>query len=271
MQNADGRRRAPASARTPRARTPHAVADLRHPVYLVGPDARMPARAAAPLRPWGYLAMTVLWAALDVIAWVIAFIGLAVPLLSPLGAQPGLQRMGVGGGIVLLVVAGSLVGTVGVILACGVTGLLLLNATFFVRSLRASYRGERLSISVHSVGAEAFGAASVAGFGTAFSAIPVRLTRGTKILTVVTSLGFVWNAEVWAVGVPWGLCTAFTGAWIAWPVQGAAAVGVCAAISAVLLLFTAGVVWRRRHAYPNVMPAALRGTAYEWSWPNRTV
>lgn len=244
-----------------------AVASLRDPVYIVDPGRRSPARATLAIRPFGYLAMAIIWAVLNVVAWVIVFIGFALPALAPLGAQPGLQRAGIGGAIVLLLVAGPLAGGAGVVLVCGTTGLLLSYITFFVRGLRRSYRDERLSVSVLSVGAEAIGLASAAGFATAFSAIPVRLTRWSKTVVILTSLGFVSNVEVWAIGVPWGLFTTFTGAWIAWPVRGGAVIA-CAAVSAALLVFSAWVIWRRRHAYPNIMPAALRGTVYEWSWPN---
>lgn len=264
--------RARASSRTAKGRAASGVRyhDLREPVYLLDPEARAASGAAGGWRILGYLGLTVLWL-------LLAVIGLAVTLAvlpwrladaGPLGDAPGVAGGKIVGGVIAVLIVGPVLGAVCGVIVTVTLGLFLSSATFFVRSLRPSYRTERLSFTARSLGTEATGPASSYGFSSAFSLLPVRLTRWSKIVAIFTSQGLVVNVTLWVLGAWWGWFYLFTVCWMLWPARGAAAVawtGVSIALFAVFVFF----VWRNRHQYPDNMPAALRGTAYERSWPNR--
>ncbi|MCI0156404.1 hypothetical protein KNO15_06810 [Leifsonia shinshuensis] len=246
--------------------------DLREPVYLLDDDARATSSAVVVWRPLGYFLLAVLWFILAVIALAVTIAVLPWRLsaedVGPLGDAPGLVGAGVIGGLIALLIVGPVVGAI-----CGVfvtvsVGSFLSASTYFVRSLRPSYRGEKLSFSARSRGAEATGPASLFGFGTAFSLIPVRLTRWTKIVTILTAQGLVVNVTLWVLGAWWGWFYFFTVGWLLWPAEGAAAV-VCTIVSVALFAVFLYFVWRNRREYPDIMPSAYRGTPYERSWPNR--
>lgn len=245
--------------------------DLREPVYLLAPEARAASSKAVAWRPLGYLSLTILWAVLAVIALAVTLLVLPWRLTAddpgPLGQSPGFHGDAFIGAVIVLLL-GPVLGAVCGVILCVTIGSALGSATYFGRSLLASYRGERLTFTSFSEGAEATGPASLFGLRTAFSLIPVRLTRWTKIVTLITAQGLVVNVTLWILGFWWGVFYLFTVGWMLWPAQGAAGV-VCAIISVALFAAFAYAVWRNRGRYPDIMPAAYRGTPFERSWPNR--
>jgi hypothetical protein len=245
--------------------------DLREPLYLLPPDTRAASPKAVGWRPLGYLSLTIVWVLLSLIALAVTVLvlpwRLTVDGAGSLGESPGFHGNPVIGAVVVLLL-GPVVGAICAVVLCVTIGSALGSATYFCRSLLPSYRGERLTFTSFSQGAEATGPASLFGLRTAFSLIPVRLTRWTKIATVITAQGLVVNVTLWILGFWWGVFYVFTVGWMLWPAQGVAAV-VCTIISVVLFAVFVYVVWRNRGTYADVMPAAYRGTPYERSWPNR--
>lgn len=245
--------------------------DLREPLYLLPPDVRAASRTAVAWRPLGYLSLTILWLLLSVIASAVTLLVLPWRLTADgagsLGESPGFHGNAFIGAVVVLVL-GPVIGAISGVVLCVTIGSTLGSATYFCRSLLPSYHGERLTFSSFSEGAEATGPASLFGLRTAFSLLPVRLTRWTKITTLITAQGLVVNVTLWILGFWWGVFYVFTVGWMLWPAEGAASV-VCTVVSAILFAVFVYVAWRRRGDYPNIMPAAYRGTPYERSWPNR--
>jgi hypothetical protein len=245
--------------------------DLREPAYLLSPEARAASAMAVAWRPLGYLTLTIVWVVLAVISVVVAVLVLPWRLTAgdagPLGDSPGFAGNPFVGAVVGLII-GPVIGAVSGVFLCVSVGSALSSVTYFCRSLLPAYSGEKLSFSAFSQGAEATGPASAFGFRTAFSLIPVRLTRWTKIATLIAAQGQVVNVTLWVLGFWWGIFYVFTVGWLLWPVQGTASV-VCAGISVLLFAVFWYFVGRNRHRYPDVMPAAYRGTLFERSWPNR--
>ncbi|MDL9978211.1 hypothetical protein [Microbacterium candidum] len=265
MTSAGGPKRA-------RATNDASYADLREPVYLLAPEARATTSTGVGWRPFGYLLLTVVWFVLAVIVLAVVFAVLPWRLSSddvgPLGQSAGFSGGNLIGGVFALLLIAPLIGALfGVILTVSV-GSFLSSATYLLRSLNPAFRQEKLSFSARSVRAEATGPASIAGLSTAFSLVPVRLTRWTKLVTIFTSQGLVVNVTLWVLGAWWGWFYVFTVCWMLWPAQGAASL-VCAVVSVLLFAVFVYFVWRSRRAYPDIMPAAYRGTPYERSWPNR--
>lgn len=246
--------------------------DLREPVYLVAPEQRGVSAAAAAWRPLGYLGLAVLWAViglLGVFFTVVYFpMQLASPDSPPLGESPGFSGANALPGILISLLLVPLLGAIVALVVCACLSQFLASATYFVRSMMPTYRSERLSATARSAGAEAAGPASLVGFSTAFSLLPVRLTRWTKIVAIIGFQAFVVNLPLIVVGWCAGFCYVFTVGWVLWPAKGAAAV-VCVIVTVIACALTLWVAWRFRHWYPAVMPATLRGTPYEHSWPNR--
>lgn len=262
---------APNAPRQDRAARDDEFHDLRRPVYLLAPEARARSRAAVAWRPLGYLTLTIVWAVLAVISVAVAVLVLPWRLTAgdagPLGEAPGFHgNVFIGAVIVLLL--GPVIGSISGVFLCVSVGSALGSATYFCRSLLPRYRSERLSFTSFSQGAEASGPASLFGLSTAYSLIPVRLTRWTKIVTLISAQGQVVNVTLWVLGFWWGIFYVFTVGWMLWPAQGAASV-VCTVISVLLFAVFAYFVWRNRRRYPDTMPAAYRGTPFERSWPNR--
>lgn len=248
-------------------------ADLHEPVYLSSPEARATSGKAVVFRPLGYLTLTIVWVVLTVASLAVAVLvlpwRLTVELAGPLGASPGFAGNPFAAAVVGLVL-GPVLGAVSGTILCVSIGSALSSATYLGRSLLPAYRREKLSFTSFSQGAEATGPASQFGLRTAFSLIPVRLTRWTKITTLIAAQGQVVNVTMWVLGFWWGIFYVFTVGWMLWPAQGAAAV-VCTVVSVLLFAVFACFVWRYRRSYPTIMPAAYRGTPYERSWPNRPV
>ncbi|NYG07972.1 hypothetical protein BJ986_002459 [Phycicoccus badiiscoriae] len=248
-------------------------ADLREPVYLLAPEARGTSGKAVVWRPLGYLTLTVVWVVLAVASLALAVLVLPWRLTGdgagPMGTSPGFAGSPLRGVVVGLII-GPVIGAVSATFLCVSIGSALSSATYLGRSLLPAYRREKLSFTTFSQGAEATGPASMFGFRTAFSLIPVRLTRWTKIATLIAAQGQVVNVRLWVLGFWWGIFYVFTVGWMLWPAQGAASV-VCTAVSVLLFAVLAYFVWRNRRNYPTIMPAAYRGTPYERSWPNRPV
>lgn len=246
--------------------------DLREPVYLVPPEARGSSAVAVAWRPLGYAALALLWAAIGLLGFFFTVVYFPMQLASPgspsLGESPGFTGSNAVPGLLVSLLLLPFLGAIEGVIVCACLSQFLASATYVVRSLTPGYRSERLSATARSVGAEAAGAASLVGFSTAFSLLPVRLTRWTKIVAVIGFQAFVVNLPMIVVGWCVGFCYVFTVGWVLWPAKGAAAV-VCTAVTVIASALTLWIAWRFRHWYPAVMPTALRGTPYERSWPNR--
>jgi hypothetical protein len=233
-----------------------------------------PAKATLALRPLGYLLMTLVWSCIFLMAVFALIIALPFWLSDGLGggglgAAPGFHRSDSWLAFIAIpVFVVPLLGCITVFAICASLGLALSAATLFVRSLLPSYRHERVSATIGSTGGEAVGPVSTAFTGVGLSLLPVRLTRWSKLLLILQFNGWIINGNLMMVGLAWGCCYVFSVGWMLWPATGAA-VWVCAALSLLLAAWLVTELWRRRAAYAEVMPAQLRGTPYEYSWPNR--
>jgi hypothetical protein len=250
----------------------HTVDQLTRPAYLTAPSE--PVKATLALRPFGYLLMTLVWSC--VLLLVVFALIIALPFwlsdglgAGGLGAAPGFHRSDSWLAFIAIpVFVVPLLGCITVFAICASLGLALGTATLFVRSLLPSYRHERLSTTIRSTGGEAVGPVSTAFTGVGLSLLPVRLTRWSKLVLILQFNGWIINGNLMTVGLAWGCCYVFSVGWMLWPASGAA-VWVCAAFSLLLAGWLVRELWRRRAAYADVMPAQLRGTRYEYSWPNR--
>jgi hypothetical protein len=250
---------------------PRPYAELREPTAIVS---RVPARRA-PLwaRPLGYGALTIVWLVLLLLSIAVTVLALPLALIGASGDgelqhAPMFARSDWPATVVVIaVLVAPLIGVLTMLLGCASLGTLLSAATLFVRSLRPRYRDERLSFSFWSRG-ETAGPVSTAFTGTATSLLPIRMTRWTKVVTIIRFNGWVINAGMFVLGPVWGIGYFWTVGWTLWPAEGAVAV-VCAAGSGVVALLLLGLLWRRRHRYAEVMPGGWQDTPYGRSWPNR--
>ena len=248
-----------------------AWADLREPTPLLD---RVPGRSW-PLwtRPLGYGGLTLVWLALFALAVVVAFLALPLALASnldggPLTELPLFRRSDwVATLIVILVVAAPILGVISVLLLAATLGMLLSAATLFARSLRPRYADEQLSLSVRSRG-ETVGPVTTAVTGTTVALVPIRMTRWTKVVTIVRFFGWIPNLALFLLGTAWGVGFLLAVGWILWPAEGAARV-VCLILTGIGALGLLALAVRLRRRYPRIMPSALAGTPYERSWPNR--
>lgn len=249
-----------------------AVDPLRPPILLASPVAPTPARLVG--RVFGYLGLTVLWLILVGIALFATVFALPGALQSAtsdggIGASPIVHGSDswlaiIGIPLVLVPIFGFLT----VFLVLATFGMALTAAMLFVRSLSPAYRHEQLSMTIRSVGGEAVGPVTTAYTGVGLSLLPVRLTRWSKVVMIIQFNGWIVSGGTLAIGYIWGLVYFFTIGWTLWPATGAA-VPICWAITGLLVAWLLFEIWRRRHRYPAVMPMALEGTPYEFSWPNR--
>lgn len=99
------------------------------------------------------------------------------------------------------------------------------------------------------------------------SLVPIRMTRWSKIATIIRFNGFVLNGNMFVLGLIWGVGYFWTMTWALWPARGIAEF-LCAIVSVAIAVTFCWVAWRRRHKFPRVMPEMLLKTAYEQSWPN---
>jgi hypothetical protein len=248
-----------------------AWADLREPTPLLD---RVPGRSW-PLwtRPLGYGALTIVWLALAVLVVIVAFVALPLALSSnlhggPLTDLPLFRRSDwVATLVVIIVIAAPILGVISLLLVAATLGMLLSAATLFTRSLRPRYADEQLSLSLRSRG-ETVGPVTTAVTGTSVALVPIRMTRWTKIVTIVRFFGWIPNPALFLLGTAWGIAFMGTVGWVLWPARGTASV-VCGVASGIAGLGILALAWRLRRRLPRIMPSELAGTAYERSWPNR--
>jgi len=250
---------------------PTAYADLREPTPIVEP---VPGRRW-PLwtRPLGYGLMTIVWFALLVLGGVGACIVVLPTQLSGIGDgrlahAPMFDRSDwLATVIVLFVVAAPVLGAATYFLVLACLGITLSSATLFARSLRPRYRDERLSFSIWTRG-QSVGPMSTYFTGVTYSLVPIRITRWSKVVTIIRFNGFVVNGGHVVLGPLWGLGYFWTIGWMLWPAHGVALV-ICAAISALIAAALVALIWRRRHVFADAMPTPFERTVYGKSWPNR--
>jgi hypothetical protein len=245
--------------------------ELREPTPLISPVP--PRRAPLWTRPLGYGALTLVWLALFALSITVTLFALPLALIGASGDgelqhAPMFARSDWPATVVVIaVLVAPLIGILTMLLGCASLGTLLSAATLFVRSLRTRYRDERLSFSVWTRG-ETVGPATTALTGTATSLLPIRLTRWTKVVTIIRFNGWVINAGMFILGPVWGLGYFWTVGWTLWPARGAVAVG-CAIGSVIAALLLLWLLWHRRRRYAAVMPGGWQKTPYGRSWPNR--
>jgi hypothetical protein len=233
---------------------------------------RVPARSA-PLwtRPLGYGVMTVVWLLLFVVATGATVGALPLSMSSTLHGRPLLeaplfQRSDwVGSVIVILLVVAPLLGVIMLLVTCATLGVLLSAATLFARSFSPRYSTEKLSMSVWGRG-DTIGPA----FGVTMSLVPIRMTRWSKVVTIIRFNGFIPSRNLFVLGIVGGYGYLGTITWMLWPASGGA-VPLCAAGTVVAAALFVMLTWRRRHRIANVMPDDWQATPYARSWPNRSV
>lgn len=248
---------------------PRPVDPLHEPTPLLTP---VPARRA-PLwtRPLGYGVMTIVWFVLFVLGIVATVLALPLALIGAsadgtLQHAPMFARADWPATVVVIgVLVAPLIGILTMLLGCASLGTLLSAATLLVRSLRPRYARERLSFSARTRG-ETVGGPTTAFTGTATSLLPIRMTRWTKVVTIIRFNGWVINANLFVLGPVWGVGYFWTVGWLLWPAQGAVA-AVCGAGSALVALLLLWLLWRRRRRFAAVMPEGWEKTPYGRSWP----
>jgi hypothetical protein len=168
--------------------------------------------------------------------------------------------------VVIAVFVVPIFGSITYLLIAGPLGVFLSALTLFGRSFNPRYSSERLSFSMWSRG-EAIGPASTAITGVTMSLIPIRMTRWSKIVTIIRFNGFIPSANMFLLGTIWGVGYFWTVAWALWPARGVVEI-VCAIVSVAIAVLLCSIAWHRRHGFAEIMPKGLRATAYGRSWPN---
>ncbi|UAJ79519.1 hypothetical protein IT072_20460 [Leifsonia sp. ZF2019] len=249
---------------------PRAYADLREPTPIAQP---VPARRAPLwLRPFGYALATAVWFLLFLICGGIMVFALPAAMSGTLDGQGLLHaRMFQPSDwpVTVAVIAIAVVpvfGSLTYLLLAGTLGVFLSALTLLGRSLHPRYADERLSLSIWSRG-ETIGPPPTALTGTSLSLVPIRMTRWSKIATIISFNGFIPNSNMFVLGTVWGYGYFFTVTWLLWPASGTAAV-ICGIASLAIALALCWMAWHRRHRFPDVMPGTLQDTAYATSWPN---
>lgn len=243
---------------------------LTRPVTLV--ETPEPSSATVGLRPLGYLLVSVVWIVLFALVIGVTVIVLPAALGAAtdgggLQASPAFHRDDTWAAFIAIPAVMVVWGAISYFLVLGSLGNVLAALTLLVRSMRPSFRQERLSVSIRAAGGEAVGPASTAATGVSLSLLPTRLTRWTKVVMIIQFNGWLPNGSMFAIGSLWGALYIFTVGWSLWPATGIALV-LCAIGSGLLAAALIVVVWRRRATFPAVMPGSLKNTAYRWSWPN---
>ncbi|SDH11392.1 hypothetical protein SAMN04515691_3230 [Leifsonia sp. 98AMF] len=232
-----------------------------------------PRVAAVLLRPFGYLLVSVVWVVLFLVCVATAVVALPAALSGTvgdagLGASPAFHRSDTWMAFIVIPLVMAVLGCVGYLLILASLGNMLAALTLFARSLRPSFRHERLSASIRAAGGEAVGPATTAVTGVSLSLLPMRLTRWTKFVMIVQFNGWVINGPMFSIGSVWGALYVFTVGWVLWPATGVGLV-VCGVVSAALAGILLWMIWQRRSVFPTVMPGALENSPYRWSWPNK--
>ncbi|MHA7985455.1 hypothetical protein ACX9R5_06570 [Rathayibacter sp. CAU 1779] len=220
-----------------------------------------PSERALAGRPFGYLLATAIWLALFCAC-------LLLPALLPIGLRAENADWTTAGffadsdvAVMVLflvfsaIVLAPLLGTVFLALLLATGSLAVLAATYVVRSIRPSYRGERLSATGWS--REALGPITL--FPVAMSLIPQRQTDWTRFWTLTALLGWSPGLRMLRVGAVFGIGYFLTIGWALWPVHSAALLVVWWIIT---LAFAAGTIvllvreGRRRYTSASAAPAS---------------
>ncbi|MBT2503363.1 hypothetical protein [Curtobacterium sp. ISL-83] len=206
------------------------------------------------LRPFGYLLVALVWSALSVT--MIALSGALLVGLWSSGWEPSRFFDDVDVVVVtleLIVIAliwVALLGWAQVVLPLASVPLAVLAWTYVVRSLRPSYRAERLSGTRQARGT--IGPVTVTGT-VAMSLLPVRPSPWTDVWARLSSAGWNPPGRIFVAGAPWGLATFLAPGWILWPVGPVPAV-LWSLFSVAALAVTVVLVVRSLRA-----PTARRG------------
>ncbi|MGN6325474.1 hypothetical protein [Pseudolysinimonas sp.] len=222
--------------------------------------AAKPPAAAVALRPLGYLLIGLVWAALSVVA-------LALPVALPAGlvstgAGPTSEILGRFDpllAILSIVFFGGfiapLLGYVFLALPFACIPLAVLSFTYVGRSLRPSYRHERLSTSEWSC--NVIGPVTV--LPTALSLLPVRITPWTRFWAGLYVLGWVPGRALLIAAVPAGIGYFVTVIWILWPLHSIVAIVIWALVSAAIVAVVVVLVVRAaRQRLGGLRPAPER-------------
>ena len=204
-------------------------------------------RAATPpagwevaLRPFGYLLVAIVWAAIFAVT-------LALPALLPLGIQAdgsdftmrdfffGMDPLSaILGGLISLVLLVPIFGYAFLALPLASGPLMMLAITYVVRSLRPAYRTTRLSSTGWS--RQALGPFAV--FPTALSLIPIASTRWSRFWLGASLLGWVPSLGVFVAACVFGIGYLLTISWMLWPLRSTAAIVVWVVISGAFAVAT---------------------------------
>ncbi|MFJ9900502.1 hypothetical protein ACIQPR_44945 [Streptomyces sp. NPDC091280] len=248
-----------------------AYADLREPTPILR---RVPPRTSPVwLRPVGYLSVTVIWFVVFLFAVGTVFFALPIAL-SNMSGHGGVRHSAtfqrsdwVATVAVIMLFAAPTLGVVSYMLLCSSAGFTLNSLILFTRSFRFRYRDEMLSFGARTGGVGNVGGSEGSFNGDTISLTPFRMTRWSKIGTILVCNGTCLNINQFTLGAMWGPGFLFTSAWFFWPVSGVAEV-LCAVTSIVFGACFLWVAWQRRHKFSDVMPGGFRKTPYEHSWPN---
>jgi hypothetical protein len=217
--------------------------------------------------------MTIIWLALFLASTAVTVLALPLAMSSTLDGGPLTDAPMFGRSdwlvtvIVIALVVAPILGVITLLLAAATLGILLSSATLFWRSLTPRYRDERLSLSVWTRG-ETVGPGSTAVTGATMSLLPIRMTRWSKVITIIRFNGWIPNLNLLLLGVVWGIGYVGTVAWMLWPARGVALV-LCAVGSGLVAVALLAIAWRRRRRFADVMPASWVRSRYADSWPRR--
>jgi len=204
-------------------------------------SAGTPSAASRAARPFGYLAIGLVWTVL----WLIV-LACAAALPVALAGQPLADRAGItalgsdvrelGAFLFAMALTAVIFGWLVVLAPFLTWPLAVLSFTYAVRSLRPAYAQERLSTTGWT--REAIG--PVTAFPTAVSLLPNRRSRFTDVIVLAYVVGWMPSARMVAACAPVGVAYLFTTGWVLWPVRSPALVVLCALGSVALV--TASVV-----------------------------
>lgn len=182
-------------------------------------------RAVLLLRPFGYLAVALIWTVLSAVT-----VGLSAALTIGLASSGWHAQhlfhdvnpvvFSVELAIIALIWA-SLVGFLLIMLPLACAPLAVLAWTYVVRALRPEFAADKLSRTTQR--RDTIGPQTVTGT-VAISLLPVRATRWTDFWLRLYSAGWSPNGRIWLAGLPWGVATFVMPGWILWPVNPVAGV-----------------------------------------------
>jgi hypothetical protein len=220
-----------------------------------------PARWEVVLRPFGYLLVAAIWAALFAVT-------LVLPLLLPFGlrsdnpdyATTGFFDnldvvVGVLFGVFALLVLVPIFGYIFIALPLASGPLMVLALTYVVRSLRPSYAGTRLSATGWS--REAIGPITV--FPTALSLIPLRMTGWSRFWLGAALIGWRPSLRLLYAAYAAGLGYFLTVGWVMWPVRSPALFAVWQGVTIAFVVVTLLLIVRdARHRFGSSAGATTR-------------